>query len=109
MAFYKKGLVKGQNELIFYQKYNYEVRVKSDRISADKKYCHYNWDVNVEQTIGVGDFISFSKANLASALKRDYGTNCFKVIARRIIDGDKSSRAILFVCPASEIELNVMS
>ena len=75
MAFYKKGLIKGENELIFYQKYNYEVRVKSDRISADKKYQNYNWDMNVEQTIEVGDFISYNKSNLASALKLDYGTN----------------------------------
>ena len=108
MAFYKKGVAKGKSELIFYREYNYEVIVKSDRVDTDKKYQLYHWDMNVEQTIGVGDFISYDKPNMSSALRRDYGTDYFKVIARRIIESDKSSKATLIVCPASKAELNVL-
>jgi hypothetical protein len=108
VVFYRKGVSDGEYKQIYYREYNYDVSIKSDLYTIDKKYQFYQWNMNVEQAIGVGDYISYNKAGLASTLKRDYGTQYFKVIARHIIEGDKSSKAILIVIPAPKAEVNIL-
>jgi hypothetical protein len=105
IAFYKKGFSDGKNVQIFNRQFNYKISIQSDKPTADKKYRFYHWDMNVNQPIELGDYISYNKTNMISALRLDYGTEYFIVIARRVIENDKSSQIFLIVNPANEAEL----
>lgn len=104
IVFYKKGVSDGKEIQIFYKQYNYKILIKSDKPEVDKKYRYYHWDMNVEQTIQVGDFISYNKVNMISALQKDYGTDNFKVVARRVKENDKNSQIFLIVNPVNKTE-----